>query len=98
MICQHCRLKRASRPRGLCWTCYYADGVRDMHPPTSKYGRRGPGNFYCKSKLPPFPTNAAPGSPEKLAILEQRARLRQALFHPNDADFYGPKARMAQPA
>jgi hypothetical protein len=43
------------------------------------------GNFYGRAKLPPFPTSAAPGSPEKIAILQQRAEARQELFHPNDA-------------
>ncbi|MBI3409230.1 MAG: hypothetical protein HY040_12860 [Planctomycetes bacterium] len=99
MICRHCHLKSATRPRGLCWTCYNTDGVREKHPSTSRYGRRGPGNFNGMGKLPPFPTSAAPGSPEKVAILEQRAELRQALFHPDDADFFGSsRSRMAQPA
>jgi hypothetical protein len=32
----------------------------------------------------PEPTDALPGTPEKLAVLEERAR-RQQLFHPDDA-------------
>jgi hypothetical protein len=31
------------------------------------------------------PTAAPPGSPEKVAVLMQRARLRQSLWHPQDA-------------
>jgi hypothetical protein len=38
-----------------------------------------------KVALPPEPTRAAPGSPEKVAILEQRARMRVSLWHPADA-------------
>jgi hypothetical protein len=34
--------------------------------------------------FPADPTNARPGSPEKLAILAARARHRQPLFHPQD--------------
>jgi hypothetical protein len=37
------------------------------------------------SALPAAPTQALPGTAEKLAVLEQRARLRQSLWHPLDA-------------
>lgn len=40
------------------------------------------GNFI----LPPAaPTPALPGSPEKVAILVQRAEMHQSLWHPQDA-------------
>ena len=42
-------------------------------------------DFYGRSVLPSGPTDAAPGSPEKVAVLEERARLLQSLFHPEDA-------------
>jgi hypothetical protein len=96
MICRHCQKRRVTRPRGLCWTCYYTEGVREQYPSMSKFGRRGPGNFNGKAKLPPFPTLALPGSPEKIAILEQRALLRQALFHPQDATLAGAVLPLAQ--
>ena len=35
------------------------------------------------------PTQAPPGSPEKVAVLEERARLRQSLWHPEDAPMDG---------
>jgi hypothetical protein len=85
MLCRHCQHAVISRPRQLCWSCYYAPGVRDRYPSTSKFGRRGVGNFFGKAPLPPFPTTARPGSPEKVALLEQRAQQRQQLFHPHDA-------------
>jgi hypothetical protein len=59
--------------------------VRDLYPSTSKYAHRGIGDFNGKASLPTAPTRALPGSPEKVAILEQRARLRQSLWHPLDA-------------
>jgi hypothetical protein len=85
MLCRHCQRSRSNRPRGLCWTCYYTPGVRDLYPSTSKFARRGVDDFNGKVKLPPCPTCAAPGSAEKVAILEERARQRVALFHPHDA-------------
>jgi hypothetical protein len=90
MVCRHCRAGIVSRPRGLCWSCFYAPGVRDQYPSISKYGRRGPGNFFGSAPLPPVPTKAPPGSPEKIALLSQRAQQRQELFHPDDAA--GPRA------
>jgi hypothetical protein len=87
MLCRHCHQAAISRPRKLCWSCYYAPGVRELYPSTSKFGRRGDGNFYGAAPLPPFPTQAAPGSPEKIALLTQRAQQRQQLFHPQDADY-----------
>jgi len=91
MICRHCHQSHVSRPRGLCWSCYYRPGVRDLYPSTSKFGRRGLGIFNGAAPLPPYPTKASPGSSEKLAILAERARLKQSLWHPDDAPFAGPK-------
>ena len=91
MRCQHCRQAPISRPRRLCWVCYYKPGVRDLYPSTSKYGRHGVGNINGNRPLPAFPTDALPGSPEKIAVLAMRAQLKQSLWHPDDATFAGPR-------
>jgi hypothetical protein len=85
MLCRHCNRVPSNRPRGLCWSCYYRPGVRELYPSTSKFARRGVGDYNGKSTLPAQPTSALPGSPEKVAILCERARLRQSLWHPLDA-------------
>lgn len=90
MFCRHCEKGRATRPRGLCWTCYRALTVRHRYLSTSKFARRGAGLDVQRVQLPPFPTDALPGTPEKIAILEQRAQMRQELFHQDDATFAGP--------
>ena len=90
MICRHCHHAPVCRPRQLCWSCYYKPGVRDLYPSTSKFGRRGLGNFNGVRPLPTFPTSAIPGTAAKIAILEERVRLRQNLWHPDDATFAGP--------
>jgi hypothetical protein len=87
MLCRHCQKVRSNRPRGLCWSCYYRPGVRDLYPSTSKFARRGIEDFYGKITLPARPTAAIPGSPEKIAILAERARQKQSLFHPDDVAF-----------
>ena len=87
MKCRHCGKARVNRPRGLCWSCYYRPGVRDLYPSTSKFARRGVRDFNGRVALPPMPTKAMPGTPAKVAVLEERARLGQALWHPLDARF-----------
>jgi hypothetical protein len=42
-------------------------------------------NFHGQAPLPPAPTRALPGTPEKVAVLRERARLGQSLWHPRDA-------------
>jgi hypothetical protein len=90
MTCRHCHKAPVNRPRGLCWSCYYTAGVRDLYPSTSKFARRGVGNFCGRAAPAAGPTAALPGSPEKVAILEERARLRQDLWHPRDATLDSP--------
>jgi hypothetical protein len=85
MLCRNCQKVNSNRPRGLCWSCYYTPGVRDRYPSTSKFGRRGVGNVNNRAKLPPCPTHAFPGTPEKVAVLKERALLGVSLWHPLDA-------------
>lgn len=82
--CRHCRKANVNRPRGLCWTCFYVPGVRDLYPSTSKYARRGLGSYYATAPLPE-PTAAGPGTAEKMAVIEARAAAGQRLWHPLDA-------------
>jgi hypothetical protein len=84
MLCRHCKKVKSNRPRGLCWSCYYRPGVRDMYPSTSKFARRGVLDFCGKARIPQ-PTTALPGTAEKVAVLEERARLGLCLWHPLDA-------------
>ena len=87
MKCRHCGQANINRPRGLCWGCYYNPDVRERYPSTSKFARRGVCDRNGKMPQPPFPTQAMPGTADKVAVLEQRARLGQALWHPHDARF-----------
>ncbi|HEY2784014.1 MAG TPA: hypothetical protein VGJ05_03490 [Fimbriiglobus sp.] len=89
VACRNCKSAKATRPRQLCFRCYYTPEVRNRFPSASKFGRRGVGNFCGNAPTPFAPTTAAPGSLEKLAVLEMRARLNQALWHPLDARYPG---------
>lgn len=96
MICRHCEKSKVSRPRGLCWTCYYRPGIKELYPSTSKYARRGVGNFFGAAPLPTCATSAEPGSEAKIAILAERARLRQTLWHPDDVTMEMPMTAVGQ--
>jgi hypothetical protein len=85
MLCRHCQKVRSNRPRGLCWSCYYRPGVRDQYPSTSKYARRGVSDFNGTTALAADPTDALPGTEDKVAVLAERARLGLSLWHPHDA-------------
>jgi hypothetical protein len=76
-VCVHCKFSAPNRPRGTCWHCYYLPGVKELYPSTSKYARRGVGNI--SPLLPCEPTDALPGSPEKIAVLAERVRLGQQM-------------------
>ena len=89
MTCRHCLKGHVSRPRGLCWCCFYTPGVKELYPSTSKFAHKGEGIFAAGGPTPPVPTTAAPGTPEKLAVLETRVRAKQHVFHMADARFEG---------
>ena len=83
-LCRHCQKVKSNRPRGLCWSCYYTPGVRDLYPSTSKFARRGVSDFNGRAALSARPTPAAPGSVEKVAVLEERVAGREG--DASDAD------------
>lgn len=87
MLCRHCQRRKANRPRGLCWSCYYSPAA-DQYGPISKYGNRGAGNRN-KEKVehvgtPSEPTSAVPGTDEKIEVFARRAEQKVDLTHPFD--------------
>lgn len=84
-LCRHCHRKRVNRPKGLCWVCYYAPGVKERYGHIAPCGRRSDVPDFCRAAPLPEPTPALPGSAEKVAVLADRARKGLALHHPLDA-------------
>lgn len=85
-MCRHCGMEKVTRPRGLGWKCYYTPGVRDLYPVSQKpCMRRASPDRFGSRPLPRRPTQAPPGSPAKVAVLEQRAARGECLWHPDDA-------------
>lgn len=84
-VCRHCAKGRVSRPRGLCWSCYYAPGVRSLYAASGhSMARRGVGNLTGNRPLPKCPTNALPGTAAKLKVMGERAARGERLWHPAD--------------
>jgi hypothetical protein len=82
-VCKRCRTRAVTRPRGLCWSCYYTPGVRQQHESGSPYARRGSG-LRGSGAVPASPTDAPPGSREKMRVMHARALRGESLFHPLD--------------
>lgn len=85
IICLHCKRDRYHKQRGLCWTCAQNPEIREKYPITSKFAQRGVQDTYGGLRLPDEATTASAGSPEKVAVLEARAKLGRRLWHPNDS-------------
>lgn len=80
--CQHCHHGNATRPRGLCHGCYVRPSVRKKFPSELNRGH-GVDNFAGRK---PEPTRHRPGTPEKVAVLEERAKRGEELFHEEDVE------------
>jgi hypothetical protein len=96
-LCRHCNRKPPSRPRGLCWVCFYSPGVRDLYPSTSKFCRRGVTERLGILPLPAEPTDALPGTAAKIAALTLRASRHEQLWHPEDVDGRAVRRNIAGP-
>lgn len=81
-MCRACGQKKPSRPRGLCWQCFYAPGVKDRHEPVNVYGRRGAGQKGKGGSV--TPTIAAPRSTDRVDEMAERAAKGLPLFHRAD--------------
>lgn len=82
--CRHCQHKVANRPRGLCWSCFSDLDIRVLYPRNPMSGKLAVRDSYKTRPLPENPTDALPGSKEKLLVMEERASRQEQLFHPDD--------------
>lgn len=78
--CKHCERTQTIYPRGLCFKCYMTSYIR------VKYAKPDNGEYKepKRAPLPKHPTCAMPGSPEKIAVMMERAAAKRQLFHPDD--------------
>jgi len=83
--CRHCRSRYQSRPGRLCRTCYDQPDVREHYLAGCVRACVSPTPTSSLSPRPAHPTAALPGTPEKMAVMAQRALQGASLFHPDDA-------------
>lgn len=84
-MCAHCKIRPSYRARGLCFKCYETPRVRVQYTRGGPHAHRGPGVHVTGNRLPTHPTDALPQTPEKIAVMCQRAMDGVSLFHPDDA-------------
>lgn len=90
-VCAHCKRNRLIHRRSLCTTCYYKPDIRVQYSRIEE-GFRSDGRRYSVGtrdtptpRVLPEPTDALPGTPEKIAVLLERLSRGQILWHPLDA-------------
>lgn len=84
MTCRNCSRGKATRPRGLCWTCYYAEGVKDRYPITSKFAPKSRLANVAEPPLAPTPCPYPAGTSERMLCYQRRIEAGYAVFHPDD--------------
>lgn len=85
MICKHCGKSTCSRPRQLCWSCFYNLEIRKKYPPAiGKRLRIGLGIGNYTGKIPSEPTQFKCGSEEKIALMSERIARGELPCHPDD--------------
>jgi hypothetical protein len=87
--CRHCGVGKAWKTRGLCFGCHGDRAVRDLYPAKAKYiphRHRPDRQEDIDGPVPPpaSPTDARPGTAEKVEELERRAAAGVELWHPQD--------------
>lgn len=83
--CKHCHRWLTCQSRGLCWKCWHTPGVKNSYPVLIDCRTIGVGTVITGIRRYPTPTQARPGTPEKVAVLEARAEAGEHLWHPDDA-------------
>lgn len=85
--CKHCGKVGLTRSRGLCYACYQNYEIRKQYGSYTKVPFGSEFNLDSRSRplpLPDQPTEAVPGSEQKVAIMEQRLQSGRSIFHPHD--------------
>lgn len=84
--CRHCGARPGSHKRGFCWGCYHTPAIVALYPADQSRNSQGGDAAWEYTALPPppEPTQAVPGSEEKLRVMEWRDQNGYQVFHPQD--------------
>lgn len=88
--CPHCERENVPiKARGICRKCYAFPEIRCLYDCLPHYVKpiQGPGSDTIVKRPLPEPTDALPGTEEKVKVLKERAMLGQQLWHPLDAQW-----------
>ena len=93
--CKNCEERGGAQGRGLCWKCFYNPEIRKRFPLNRSSTRRLGIGHGAESdyRTPSTPTDAFPGSEEKIAVLEKRLWSGEKLWHPEDRYATDPRER-----
>ena len=82
--CRHCGIFPGSYGHILCYACYRKKHIRDLYPTRPPVHK---GTMYNASPQSEClePTDAMPGTEDKIKVLTERLELGQRLWHPQDA-------------
>jgi hypothetical protein len=96
--CRHCKKRAAAqRKRNLCWYCHAKVHIRWLYGFSTNKGSGGApgtgggggygvaGGINPQGRLPAEPTDAPPGTPEKVEVMRERVTRLESPFHPDDA-------------
>ena len=90
--CRHCKVRSGYRSRGLCAICWDNVEIRALYSARRGIWQRDAEEVeqhkveaaeYVRT-VAPLPTDAMPGTPEKVEIMELRYALGFSIFHPMD--------------
>ena len=85
-VCRHCQKAKVSRPRGLCWIVLLSAGLAgsvSRRPASSS--TEASATSTSRRPPPPIPTSRSARFARKTGRARRAARLKQALWHPDDA-------------
>lgn len=84
-LCRACHKRPGTKSRGLCRRCYNNYKIRRRYRVMRPFATRGYGLDDDAKPLPSMPTDALPGTAEKVTVMRARARAGVGLWHPGDA-------------
>lgn len=87
MPCRHCGNTRSIDRRNLCQKCYRKRSTINRYKPLPSSGYTG--LLADRNSYPlPEPTDVMPGTPEKIAVMIDRAERGLAVLHPEDRRYH----------
>jgi hypothetical protein len=92
--CDFCGEFRRILRLGLCYICYYNPRIRKQYKDDMAEAEAFP-TEQVPYPLPRLPTDAQPGSEDKIEVMALRVERKEALHHPKDCNYHFPRHQMS---